>query len=472
MTFVNMSGGGLGGAYVGQVRERSKGTPVTKVKNQEVIDALVALGFASLPRLADVVKGAQSTTFQQRLVRNGVPQSVVDLAFRMARGEIAPEAYEAETQGVFDALSPEEAQRMQTSAWTQRPAAPDLGGTSTTGNLLAGTTKGVGSRAASVKAQPGPDPNASGGGGGGGGGASSYAPPSLPAPKTYTPAERRAALEGRFGWAAGLMDEPEVARIVNDVASGAITEDEAEVRYRGTDYFKHTTQVERDWTILKESDPAEAAVAHTQQLDVLNARVKKLGVTIPQERLVYLAEVILAHGWNDVQIDRYLSAEIRFDPQGKQAGIFQDIQDASQEFLVPLSDQAKTTWAQSIVSGDQTAETFRQYLRDSAVSLFPALATAMQDPNMTVRKYLDPYNQTIAKSLGINEADIDWTDPKWQRFVSQIDPKTNQRTVMGLADVQRTLVSDPIYGWDKTANGQQAQMGVKTQLLDFLGITG
>jgi hypothetical protein len=88
---------------------------------------------------------------------------------------------------------------------------------------------------------------------------------------------------------------------------------------------------------------------------------------------------------------------------------------------------------------------------------------------MTVRKYLSPYEQDIAQTLGINAADIDWNNAKWSRFINQVDPKTNQRTIMSRADVQKTLIADPAYGWADTAQGQQARTNVGLALAKSFG---
>lgn len=297
-----------------------------------------------------------------------------------------------------------------------------------------------------------------------------WAPEAMPEAVPRTPAEIKAEIEATYGWAAGLAQIPEIAKILDDVYNGRIDITEADARFKATQFYKTTTQAERTWKILQSTDPADAKKQWQEQYRILEAKVKGLGVEPGSVRIDRLTDLSLTYGWNEGQINTFLASEIKYDPTKQKAGIFKQLGDVQRDYLVPLSDSAKTAWAQAIVGGTKTAEDFAAYLRTSAISMFPALANALEDPNMTVRTYLDPYNQTIAKTLGMNDADIDWEDPKFQRFIHQVDPKTNMPSVMSLADVQRTLRTDAQYGYADTAAGKSEKAGLARTILEDFGL--
>lgn len=295
-------------------------------------------------------------------------------------------------------------------------------------------------------------------------------PAAIPAAKPATPDEIRAQVQSQYGWAAALQDIPEVQAILNRAAAGQISVTEVGNLFRGTNYYRTTTEAERNWTVLEKSSPADAEARRDQQCLAVQAQAAKLGLDPNNPRLNQIADMTLRYGWNDQQVAQALASEVRFDPTGQQRGVLAQLQQAAREYVLPLSPDAMTAWASGIVAGTRTADDFVNYARDQAKSLFPGMAGALDDPNMTVRKYLDPYAQDTAKLLGMNPDDIDWNDTKWQRAVNQIDPKTGARTVMSREAWQRTLMADPTYGFDSTANGKAQQAGLARNLLQRFGL--
>ena len=327
---------------------------------------------------------------------------------------------------------------------------------------------------------PGPAPPPGGGapppgqgpGTGGPGPGGPATPATRPVEERLTPEQRRARLEARYGWAAALADIPEVNRILNRVANGEIDEVEADRLYRASDYYKSTTSSMREWAIFQKTDLADAAKRKQTNLDNITNLAKAAGIQNPDpRRLAQINDLALSAGWSDADVRRALAAEVRYDPDGAKTGTLAELQNMTRDWLVPLSDQAMTSWAQSIVAGSKTLDDFREYNRQQAKSLFPGLGTALDDPEMTTRTYLDPYAQDTAQLLGVNADDIDWRDPKYMRAFNQIDPKTNQRTVMSRADWQHTLMNDPMYGFDKTTKGQEMKQSLTQSLMSAFGFS-
>lgn len=293
--------------------------------------------------------------------------------------------------------------------------------------------------------------------------------PGTPPPVKLTPEQIRADIETRYGWAAAFMDIPEVANILNLAANGTINAEEANRRWLSTDYYRSTSVNQRNWRILEKTGPGEAAAQLEDQVTSIKSKAQTLGVTIDEGRIRQIAKMSKEFGWSDQMINASLASEVKWDPSGAKTGVMAQIKASQQSQLVPLSDQSMTQWAQAIVSGAKTQSDFDAYLKDQAKSLFPTMANYLDTtPGGTVKQYLDPYAQTISQTLGMPAGDINWMDPKWFRFVNASDPKTGQRGMVDIADVQRTIISDGQYGYDQTNNGKQAKAGLaKTILQDW-----
>lgn len=297
-------------------------------------------------------------------------------------------------------------------------------------------------------------------------------PVTPPVEERLTPEQRLSRLQAAYGWGAAFADIPEVNAILNDVANGDISIDKADDLFKASQYYRNTTALQRQWKIFENGSPIEAREQLEANVKDVTRQAKQLGIRDPDPgRMRRLGEVALRNGWSDDEVRRALAAELQWDPDGVKTGLMAEIDVTTREWLVPLSDHSKTVWAQSLARGDKTMEEFVAYNREMAKSLFPALSTAFDDPATTTRTYLDPYAQDAASLLGMNPEDIDWMDPKWNRFFNHVDPKTNQRAVATRADMARTIINDPTYGWEKTHNGQRAKREFTQGLMEMFGFS-
>lgn len=274
-----------------------------------------------------------------------------------------------------------------------------------------------------------------------------------------------------YGWAASLMDQPEVAGLMQDVMSGKISVAEAGKRFLSTNFYRTTTEPQRNFMILERTSPAEAQRLRDQELDKLREMGGPLGLDPNNPRLKQIAELTLKFGWTDDQVQAAMASEVKYDPTGQTGALSRGLKEQARQYLVPVSDQTMQSWAQAIARGTKTGEDFGQYMRDMAKSYLPSLAPVLDDPNITPMSYLSPYAEVTAKTLGVNPAEIDWTEPKWMRALNTVDPKTGQRTVMQLADWQRTLMADDQYGWKDTTNGKTQRAALGQELMKRFGFS-
>jgi hypothetical protein len=135
--------------------------------------------------------------------------------------------------------------------------------------------------------------------------------------------------------------------------------------------------------------------------------------------------------------------------------------------MVPISETTLKKWVGDIAAGKLGTGDFDGYLKEQAKSLFPGLAGAI-DRGITVEQYADPYRQHGAALLEIDPEQIDFMkNPKFQKALFQVDPKTKERTAMSLADWDTYIRTLP--EWAKTHQANEQVAGFATDLLQTFG---
>lgn len=268
-----------------------------------------------------------------------------------------------------------------------------------------------------------------------------------------------------------LLDNPEIHNVLVQAVQGGWQPAQVEGALMGTAYWKTTQSSVRNWQTLQGTDPASAQAQIGTMQAQIGTQAEKLGVQIGPDRLRQMAEDSLKFGWDSNQLSQAIASEFHYVPGGQQGGIGQaevQIRQLAKDYLVPLSDSTLSAWDGQIARGTATPETFRQYLLSQAKSMFPALSQQL-DAGMTTTQLAEPYRQIAAKDLDLSPDAIDFTDPKWSRALTQIDPKTNAPTTMSLYDWQRTIRGDDVYGFKDSHTGKTLAADATVGLLQGLG---
>jgi hypothetical protein len=194
------------------------------------------------------------------------------------------------------------------------------------------------------------------------------------------------------------------------------------------------------------------------------------GLTSPG--FAFLTKAVQLH-WTADQIKYQLLASVNktVSGGGDIGASATDIKKQFNDYGVPVSDQAVMDWAMKLQSGQVDAAAITGYAQEQAKSLYPGLADAISR-GVTVRQYADPYLQIANQELGVDTANVSLTDPKWNKAINQIDPKTGQRVSMNLQDWTSLVRSDPSYGYDKTSQASTQAATFATQLAQTMGAVG
>lgn len=304
--------------------------------------------------------------------------------------------------------------------------------------------------------------------------ATKKATPTKPAAKP-TEAQLVAYVEQNYGYLAAFLDIPDVKKTLLAAAGGKWDAAKLQGALYKTSWWKKTSESMRQWETLRSQDPASYKQRIDQTRVELVHAAQQMGVGLSGKEAAELAVNINKFGWSGTQITAAISSHYKYKPDGQRPGAaavdVATLKQQAAQYMVPLSDGTIEAWTRNMLNGTATQETFDAYLREQAKSLFPTMA-AQIDAGITVAQYVDPYRETAAKLLDVNPADVDFMQPKWQKALTQVDPKTGQRVPMNLADWQTTLMNDPVYGYDKSRAGVGAAGELMHGLAKMFGTEG
>lgn len=238
--------------------------------------------------------------------------------------------------------------------------------------------------------------------GGGGAPVAWTAPgPTQPPSSTLSAADFKTRVLAELPQAAAFLSIPELVPILQRRLDKAISDQEFAAQVQQTEWYRTTPQKSRAWLGLYAVDPATA------------------------ERQVQEAKSQFKSMLGDYALD--------------------------------LADVTLEQWARKTLSGEVDESAFQGYLKEQAKSLFPTLAAAIGD-GFTVRQYGDVYAQRAAQRLGVAPESINFSDEKWRRALVRVDPKTGERKAMNLDEWDNEIRTNPIYGYDNSAEaiGQAA----------------
>lgn len=168
-------------------------------------------------------------------------------------------------------------------------------------------------------------------------------------------------------------------------------------------------------------------------------------------------------GWDENRLRGAIFATDWFKTHGT-AKVAAQIKEQSDSYLVPMDDQTRRNWSMKILTGEVQPAEMNTYLRETAKSMFPQLAGAI-DRGLTVRDYAAPYRSIAANTLEVAPESINLADTKWRRALDGMADDKGQRTAMSLFEWEKMLKTDTTYGYDRTkgARTEAAQFASKLQ---------
>jgi len=278
---------------------------------------------------------------------------------------------------------------------------------------------------------------------------------------------------------AWMLSNPELAPILGYIAKYAVDPtsqvgvDTIQSLVSQTNWYKTHSQAQRNWTQLYASDPQEAARDIQQAKADIVAQSGSMGVVLTQDQLNTLAINKNFYAWDSQELQYAISSYLPSNKAPTAGGAaqvnFQSMKaTATQTWGVPTSDAQIAQWTAQIAAGTQTVEGVTALLKQQATSLYPTLADQF-NRGFTFADATDPYKQIAQQYLGTPADQINFTDPKWMAAVNQVDPKTGQRTEMGLDQWTNYIRSNPAYGYQNTTQAKNEMVGLSNAAAKTLG---
>jgi hypothetical protein len=290
-------------------------------------------------------------------------------------------------------------------------------------------------------------------------------------------------IAAQFGYSSAFFNsDPSLKALIDKYAGQDSTNATVIARFQAdlmdTPWFQKHTKAQREWTQLQTSDPTEAAHQLLTMQQQLAQQAKQAGVALSGSQLQQMAKSALSmYGANvpSSVVQQMIGAQVHYKGgntyQGDVGNDVTTLKDLATSYGVPLSDKTMQGWLQNIVTNGVDPKSYTQYLQQQSESLYPTLAPQLKQ-GLTFQQAVDPYRQIGAQLTDTDPNTIDFTQPKWQKAIMQVDPKTGDRTAMSLDQWQTTLKSDPVYGYATTTAGKQEQSTLAKSIASMLGATG
>jgi hypothetical protein len=104
----------------------------------------------------------------------------------------------------------------------------------------------------------------------------------------------------------------------------------------------------------------------------------------------------------------------------------------------------------------------RDFFREQAKLLYPGASNLLD--KYSLKQIAEPYFNEATTLLGMNPADMNLSDPKWNAFM-----RKDGGGMLNKDEWLRVLKTDPQYGWDKTTAARQQFASLGQDLLRAFG---
>lgn len=282
-------------------------------------------------------------------------------------------------------------------------------------------------------------------------------------------------VKDRFPQLAPFLERPDIGNLIYQAASAGWSSGELQAAVEKTDYWKNTTESQRNWDALSATDPASAQRQFFLQAQNVQNMRTRLGVNIDEGTYQRIAVEATRNGWdNSVIKTALLGAHAQGGWQnlagGDIARTITQVRNTASNFGVSLSDPTTFKFAQQLLDESMDAGGVEEYIRSQAMSRYArndALVAALKS-GMTTKAYADPYLQVAAKELSVNPESINLEDPKWSKFLEDSPDPAKQG--MTLDQWRQTIRRDSVYGWDQTTNARDEAAAMAAQFTKKFGV--
>lgn len=308
-------------------------------------------------------------------------------------------------------------------------------------------------------------------------------------------AERRAG--GNNGVAGPRVDElsPELVNLRNDVQSMYSWMSSSGYYKRWESYpgFKYKFA---DWVVRNGSEPpvwkmAEWGLLYKMDSSLLSLpgrgggtginrantirsfetailnRSTALGMTLTPEVISYIAKVAEAQDFSSEQLMNAIVDLVDFESvkTGELTSSLDDMKALGRSYLIATSDETLQDYAKKLATGAATVDGIESAFRAQAKALFPWMASTI-DAGVSPEEMLRPARDMIAKSLGLANTEVDFTNDRFIKLATFEDEKQGTRLATQ-QELMKNIRSDE--AWANTSEARTTATGMASMLSRIFG---
>lgn len=289
----------------------------------------------------------------------------------------------------------------------------------------------------------------------------------MPQPRQDQLDRRQLALD--YGFALNVLkSSPELWDLFKQAVKGNWTQPKFTAELRNTEWFKTTSEAQRNALVLRKTDPATWKARVNQTRALIRDAAVQLGAQVTEDQINRISKNVLRFGWNDSQIRDTLASSVEEGAKGTYGGDAaanaEQLRELARRNGVKLGDATLRQWLVRMGAGE-SIEGFEAYVRQTAASAFPQYADHLA-AGMDLADVVEPYRQQMAATLEMNPEEIDLFDPTLRSTLQAID-KDGKPVSKPLYQFERELKKDT--RWRKTNNARDELMDAGRQVLRDFG---
>ena len=237
-----------------------------------------------------------------------------------------------------------------------------------------------------------------------------------------------------------------------------------------TNYYKNSSSTVKSREKQKLEQPAVYADSVQKYKIAAQKRLVTSGIRIDTATFDSLVNDAYAKGLDDNQLDQAILTSGKITGFGGNIlGDTTSLKTYANSFGVSklLNNAYWTSKQQGLFAGTITEEDIQQEIRNLSASAFPAYADGIAK-NISLTSQASNVIQSVATLLEVDADTIDFDNPTVRKITQYVDPTTQKPAVMPQWMVERTIKSDPAWGFTK--NGTTAIDDITYKAFSDMGI--
>lgn len=279
-----------------------------------------------------------------------------------------------------------------------------------------------------------------------------------------------ALVRQRFPAYALYLSDPEMGPILRQAAAENWDSARLQNAILNTNWWRTTSDAQRQWDQLASTDPAAADRQRNQKLLEVSQQFAGMGYTPDQTTLWRITNDSLRNGWNSQEVanailtalpDRYQAGPGGFGG-GSIQGTIQSLRSTAADYFMPLSDDTAYDWAKRIAAGTLDQSAVNGMLANWAKNNYSFYAADI-DRGATLKDLFAPLQQQVATIMGQSPETIDiLNDPFWHQL-TQVTDQAGVRRAPTIQDAQALARSNPGYKYTADATNRGASVTMALQ---------